>query len=138
MTEKELLYTLKEEFDLDLTSTDKDQYCRWDAQSDKYLVELKSRRAHYDTQLIEYDKLECVKTEADKQGKDFLYVTYTPKGLFVFNASKLCREDYDFKWEDRRMPSKTDFAGAYKKDKKVGYLHVNDADIRCWSVESSF
>ena len=127
MTEKELLDTLNVEFDLNLTSTDKDQYCRWDAQSDKYLVELKNRRTHYDTQLIEYDKFECVKEEADKQGKEFLYVTNTPEGLFVFNASKLCKNDYDFKWEDRRMPSKTDFANAYHKDKKVGYISVTDA-----------
>lgn len=127
MTEKELLDILNDEHGLGLTHTDKDQYCRWDASSDKYLAELKCRRTHYDTQMIEYAKLDCVKEEADRTNKEFLYCVSTPKGIYVFNVSKLCRDSYDFKWENRRLPSHTDFANAYHKDKKVGYINVADA-----------
>ena len=127
MTEKELLEILNDEYKLGLTHTNKDKYCRWDAQSDKYLAELKCRRAHYDTQMIEYDKLDCVKAEADKTNKEFLYCVSTPEGVYVFNVSKLCRDSYDFKWENRYLPSKTDFANSYRKDKKVGYIDVTDA-----------
>ena len=127
MTQSDLLDVLNCSFNLDLKGTDKDQYCRWDAESDKYLAELKCRRTHYDTQLIEYDKLIAVQDEADKQGKEFIYCVASPKGVYVFNVSKLHRENYDFGWEDRGMPSNTDFTNKYHKQKRVGYIDVNCA-----------
>jgi len=126
MTQNELLEVLNTK-NLNLKGTEKDQYCRWDAESDKYLAELKCRRTHYDTQLIEYDKLRAVKEEADKQGKDFLYCVSTPQDVYIFNVSKLYRDDYDFGWEERGMPSNTDFTNTYHKQKKVGYIDVNYA-----------
>lgn len=124
MTQQELFDELNK-MGFNLKGTEKDQYCRWDATSDKYLAELKCRRTHYDTQMIEYDKLDCVKEEADKTNKEFLYCVSTPKGIYVFNISKLCQQQYDFKWENKRLPSKTDFSGGYHKDKKVGYIDVS-------------
>lgn len=126
MTEKELLDELNGTHNLELESTGKNKFCRWDAESDKYLAELKCRRTHYDTQMIEYDKLDCVKAEADKTNREFLYCVSTPEGVYVFNVSKLCQDSYDFKWENRRLPSHTDFAGARHKDKKVGYININE------------
>jgi hypothetical protein len=129
MNEKELLEQLNTEFKLGLESTKKDKFCRWDATSAQYLAELKCRRAHYDTQMIEYDKLDCVKEEADKTGKEFLYCVSTPKGVYVFNISKLCQQDYNFNWENKYLPSNTDFAGTYKRTKKVGYIDVTDSHL---------
>jgi hypothetical protein len=129
MNEKELLEQLNTEFKLELESTKKDKFCRWDATSAQYLAELKCRRAHYDTQMIEYDKLDCVKEEADKTGKEFLYCVSTPKGVYVFNISKLCQQDYNFNWENKYLPSNTDFAGTYKRTKKVGYIDVTDSHL---------
>ena len=126
MTQQELLNELNDTYKLQLDNTDKDKFCRWDATSDKYLAELKCRRAHYNTQMIEYDKLDAVKEEADKTGKDFLYCVSTPQGVFVFNITKLCQSSYNFNWEDKYLPSNTDFSGAYHKTKKVGYIDVND------------
>ena len=129
MNEKELLEQLNTEFKLGLESTKKDKFCRWDATSAQYLAELKCRRAHYDTQMIEYDKLDCVKEEADKTGKEFLYCVSTPKGVYVFNISKLCQQDYNFNWENKYLPSNTDFAGTHRKSKKVDYIDVNDSTL---------
>ncbi len=130
MKQQELLEELNNQpFNLELEGTDKDKYCRWDAVSDKYLAELKCRRAHYNTQMIEYDKLDCVKAEADKTGKEFLYCVSTQQGIYVFNISKLCKNNYNFNWENKRLPSKTDFAGSYHKNKKVGYIDVNDCVV---------
>lgn len=126
MTQQELLEELNGKYKLELEGTDKDKFCRWDATSDKYLAELKCRRAHYNTQMIEYDKLDCVKAEADKTGKEFLYCVSTPKGVFVFNITKLCQSSYNFNWEDKYLPSTTDFGGTHKRTKKVGYIDVND------------
>ena len=129
MTQQELLNELNDTYKLQLDNTDKDKFCRWDAISDKYLAELKCRRAHYNTQMIEYDKLDAVKEEADKTDKEFLYCVSTPKGIYVFNISKLCQQDYNFNWEDKYLPSNTDFAGTHKRTKKVGYIDVNDCVI---------
>jgi len=129
MTQQELLDILNKEFKLELEGTDDNKLCRWDAVSDKYLAELKCRRAHYNTQMIEYDKLDAVKVEADKTDKEFLYCVSTPKGIYVFNISKLCQQDYNFNWEDKYLPSNTDFAGTHKRTKKVGYIDVNDCVI---------
>ena len=129
MTQQELLEKLNKEFNLDLKGTDEDRMCRWDATSPQYLAELKCRRAHYNTQMIEYDKLDAVKVEADKTDKEFLYCVSTPKGIYVFNISKLCQQDYNFNWEDKYLPSTTDFGGTHKRTKKVGYIDVNDCVI---------
>ena len=129
MTQQELLNELNDTYKLQLDNTDKDKFCRWDAISDKYLAELKCRRAHYNTQMIEYDKLDAVKEEADKTDKEFLYCVSTPNGVFVFNISKLCQQGYNFNWEDKYLPSTTDFGGTHKRTKKVGYIDVNDSEL---------
>ena len=126
MKQQELLEELNK-LGLGLEGTDKDRYCRWDAVSDKYLAELKCRRAHYNTQMIEYDKLDCIKAEVDKTGKEFLYCVSTPKRIYVFNISELCKNNYNFNWENKRLPSHTDFGKANWVDKKVGYIDVNDS-----------
>jgi hypothetical protein len=100
----------------------KDKFCTFDAYSYDYVVEFKCRRTHYDTQLIEYKKYKANLDQADESGKEFLYIISTPNGVYVFNVSELRDQGYDFKWEDRRMPSKTDFSGQYRLDKRVGYI----------------
>jgi len=127
MNQQELLEELNNRFNLDLKDRDDDRFCRWDAESDKYLAELKCRRTHYNTQMIEYSKLDCVKAEADKTNKDFLYCVSTPKGIYVFNISELCKSDYNFNWENKRLPSNTEFSGQYHKNKKVGYIDIKDS-----------
>lgn len=134
MTEEQLLEKLNTLEDYGFTSTNKDPYCRWDAESDKYLAELKCRRAHYTTQLIEHPKLEYCTEEAEKSGKEFLYCVNTPEGTYIFNVSKLLKEGYDFQWETRKMPNKTMFGQWEKVDKKVGYIDVNTAQLFSSSV----
>jgi len=129
MNQQELLEELNNRFNLDLKDRDDDRFCRWDAESDKYLAELKCRRTHYDTQMIEYDKLDCVKAESDKTGKEFLYCVSTPKGIYVFNISELCENNYNFNWENKRLPSHTDFGKCSWIDKKVGYVDVIDSKV---------
>lgn len=130
MTEQELLEELNDRFKLNLTNTGDDAFCRWDATSPQYLAELKCRRAHYTTQMIEYDKLDCVKAEADKTDKEFLYCVSTPEGIYVFNISKLCQSNYEFNWENKYLPSNTAFAGTHHKTKKVGYIDVADSELK--------
>jgi len=127
MTQEDFIIYAERSLGKPLTSTTSNRYCRYDAYNDDYIIEFKSRRKHYNTQLIEYAKFDCNMETANKENKEFLYMVETPEGVYTFNVSKMSEEGYDFEWEDRCMPSHTDFAGAYKKNKKVGYINVKDA-----------
>ena len=124
MTQEELQDISSKKLGIVMTPT-KDKFCTFDAYSYDYVVEFKCRRTHYDTQLIEYKKYKANLDQADESGKEFLYIVSTPEGEYVFNISKLKEEGYDFKWEDRRMPSKTDFGGKQYINKRVGYISTS-------------
>ena len=124
MKQSELQDIASKKLGTSLTATE-DKYCTFDAYSDSYVVEFKCRRTHYDTQLIEHKKFTANLDQANESGKEFLYIISTPSGEYIFNVSTLVEEGYNFGWEDRRMPSKTDFSGKYHLDKKVGYINVN-------------
>ena len=57
-----------------LTPSDSDM-CRWDAENDEYIVELKNRpgRQYQDT-MIELSKYNALLDEAKSSGRDALYV----------------------------------------------------------------
>ena len=126
MTQEELQEIAIDRLKTPITATT-DEFCTFDGHSDDYVIEFKCRRAHYNTQLIEYKKYKANLDQADKSGKEFLYVVSTPEGEYIFNVSQLRKEDYDFGWEDRRMPSKTDFSGQYHLDKRVGYISISSS-----------
>ena len=121
MTQEELQHIAAVRLDTPITATI-NEFCTFDGHSDEYVIEFKCRRTHYDTQLIEHKKYTANLDQADESGKEFLYIISTPNGVYVFNVSELRDQGYDFKWEDRRMPSKTDFSGQYRLDKRVGYI----------------
>lgn len=123
MNEQELLSHLNKKLKWELESTNGDQYCTYDAANLLYRVELKCRRKHYDTQMIERSKVRS----NTRDNKDFLYVVSTPEGIYGFNISKLVERDYDFGWETRRLPATTDFNRNEWIDKEVGYIHVDAA-----------
>ena len=125
MTQDELQDIVGKRLGTKLTATT-DRYCSFDSYDVNYVIELKCRRTHYDTQLIEYKKFIRNKNTADESGKEFLYAISTPEGEYIFNISQLCEDCYKFGWEDRRMPSHTDFSGTPIL-KKVGYINVVDA-----------
>lgn len=124
MTQEELQLIAVDKLGTSITAT-KDEFCTFDGYSDEYVIEFKCRRKHYDTQLIEHKKYTANLDQADESGKEFLYIISTPEGEYVFNISKLRKKDYDFGWEDRRMPSKTDFGGQQYINKRVGYINVS-------------
>lgn len=124
MTQEELQLIAVDKLGTSITATT-DEFCTFDGYSDEYVIEFKCRRKHYDTQLIEHKKYTANLDQADESGKEFLYIISTPEGEYVFNISKLRKKDYDFGWEDRRMPSKTDFGGQQYINKRVGYINVS-------------
>ncbi len=124
MTQEELQWIAVDKLGTSITATT-DEFCTFDGYSDEYVIEFKCRRKHYDTQLIEHKKYTANLDQADESGKEFLYIISTPRGVYVFNISKLKKEGYDFGWEDRRMPAKTDFGGQKYINKRVGYISTS-------------
>ena len=122
MNESKLLETVNEELGLELKSTKSDRFCPYDAYDDVYTVELKCRRTHYNTQMIEEQKIKNL-----HPGKELLYVVSTPAGIYSFNVSELLKSGYDFSWETRRLPATTDFKRKQWVDKVVGYINVSEA-----------
>ena len=107
----------------------RDEFSPFDYESDDYLVEIKSRRKAYDPWIIEQLKVDTNVAIAESVKKDFIYVNAFELLLYIWNISKLIREEYDFGFEDREMPWTTDFEAVQIISKRTGYLYSKDATI---------
>lgn len=121
MNEQELLELVNKTHLWDLEKT-ANTFCRWDAENVDYVVELKARRAHYSTQIIEYSKFDSIVDAAVSSEREALYIASTPELVLCFNLTELCTEGYNFNWENKRLPKQTDFGTGMWVDKKVGYI----------------
>ena len=109
-----------------------DQFSCFDYESNHYLFEFKSRHTLYNPWIIERYKLDCNCDIADNSNKDFIYVTECLNTGYIWNISKLKRNNYDFKFEVRSAPESTELPNKNNRnmiDKEVGYLYVEDAVI---------
>jgi len=106
-----------------------DQFSSFDYENDNYLFEIKSRRKAYDPWIIEQLKLDTNIGLAESVKKDFVYVNEFEGYLFIWNISKLIRQDYDFGFDNRQMPWHTDFDRTQTVNKMTGYLYNKDATI---------
>ena len=61
--------------------------------------------------------------------KMFLYITEYNGRAYIWNVTKLAQDNYDFKWETRKMPATTEFENNKFVDKEVGYLYDKDAIV---------
>ncbi len=120
--EVELFEALKAEYpDLTpLSATD-----RADGITHNAYLELKCRRAHYDTLMIERHKWDYLADIRARTGARTLYISATPKGIYEWDLGALNEPEWLFKW----LPDKTDFAGAKKIEKWVGFLDIKDSRL---------
>ena len=124
MTEKELFDFLKTNYlpDLELA---KDRFSFYDCYSkeNRLIIELKCRREHYDTLMLErykYNKLIQYSTQAEIR-----YISSTPKGIYSFNINEL----KDINWSSGTMPMTTDFNRSQKIKKEFTMLNVDIAKV---------
>lgn len=128
MKEEELFGLLKKRLFPDLKKFD-DKFSNADCVSDedRFYIELKCRRSHYEELMIEeykYDRLVNVAMDMDYSP---IYVNSTPWGVWAFNLGTLLP-----RWENRAgLPATTDFDNTKKVIKSVGYLNIKDG-IRLW------
>ena len=81
-------------------------------------IELKSRRTHYPTLLIEKSKYDNLILAARARELAPWYINSTPEGVWAFHLTP----DIDIPWSTQYLPVTTDFANKSKIDKMVGFL----------------
>lgn len=122
--EQDLFDYLKENVYHDLVKS-RNQMSRWDcySPSTSHRIELKCRKRHYDTLLLEKKKYDAMIEESSKHLDIPIYINSTPKGVYLFNL-------YLIKpvWEVNSMnPATTQFANTQKIEKEVTYLNINES-----------
>ena len=92
--------------------------------SDAY-IEIKCRRTHYPTLMIERKKWDYLADIRARTGARTLYVNATPSGIYQFDLGAINTPE----WLLQSLPTKTDFAGSQKVEKWVGYLAIEDSEL---------
>ena len=129
MTQSEIVAKLNKLYpDLNLVECE-DQFCFCDAESDDYIVEIKSRDKEYDSWIIEKYKFEKNIIKSVETTKKFIYLTEYNGKIMTWNIHNLVRKNYDFQWTEQLMPKTTEFDNTNVIPKIVGYLYEKDAKI---------
>lgn len=119
MREEELIQWIKDNIDASIRVAES-KFSHFDAYSEKYdlFIELKCRRKHYPTLMIEKKKFEALTDRGNA-----IYICSTPKGVFSWDL----RKDNAPEWEEKRLPKRTDFGNRSYKNKTVGFLKLSEA-----------
>ena len=129
MTQSEIVDKLNELYpDLNLVECE-DQFCSCDAESDNYIVEIKSRDTEYDSWIIEKYKFEKNIVKSVETTKKFIYLTEYNGKIMTWNIHNLVRKGYDFQWTEQLMPETTEFDNTKPITKVVGFLYEGVAKI---------
>ena len=129
MTQTEIIVKLNELYpDLNLVECE-DQFCSCDAESDDYIVEIKSRDKEYSSWIIEKSKFEKNLVKSVETTKKFIYLTEYNGKIMTWNIHNLVRKNYDFQWTEQLMPKTTEFDNTNVIPKIVGYLYEKDAKV---------
>jgi hypothetical protein len=106
-----------------------DEYSSYDAEEDRYILEIKNRRAYYPTKIIEIYKMVANYQKSQLLDKIFLYAVSDEKGIYVFNINKNIDDIVKLSVTKKHQPVNTDF-GSDKKIIKLTYeLDENMATI---------
>jgi hypothetical protein len=122
--ESDLFNWLKENVYPDLVKA-KNQMSRWDCYSPTtgHRLELKCRKAHYSTLLLEKKKYDAMKQECEKHLDTPMYFNSTPQGIYSFNLNLILPI-----WEiNFKNPATTQFYNTNKIEKEVAYLEITKA-----------
>lgn len=104
------------------------EYHRFDADNNHYVIELKHRNAKYNDWIIEFDKYAYNKVYSELHNKIFLYVVGYEDSIWIYNITELDNLKYDYKWQNKIMPKQTEFNKNYDINKYVGHLELSVAN----------
>ena len=129
MTQTEIIDKLNSIYPgLDLIETE-DKFCPYDAENERYLVEIKSRDKQYKSWIIEKKKFDSNIVKSVETGKMFVYLTEYNEKIMTWNIHNLVRKDYNFHWTKEYMPFTTQFGDTSYRIKEVGFLYECVAKI---------
>lgn len=97
----------------------------WDCYSPatRHRIELKCRRVHYDTLIIEKPKYEAIMNKSIENNDIPIYINSTPNGVYRFNLT-----NFDPIWQTKYLNKTTDFSNRAVIAKEVFMLPVIDAE----------
>lgn len=125
MTQTEIVNKLNSIYpDLDLIEVE-DPFSTYDAESDTYIVEIKSRDKEYSSWIIEKKKFESNLIASVEKTKKFIYLTEYNGKIMTWNIHKLVRKGYDFQWTEQLMPQTTEFDNTKPLTKTRGSKNKN-------------
>lgn len=103
----------------------KNQMSRWDCYSPTsgHRIELKCRKRHYPTLLLEKKKYDAMIEECEKHLDIPIYINSTPEGVFSFNLHNI----YPTFEINKKNPATTQFYNTQRIEKEVTYLEINQA-----------
>ena len=106
-----------------------DPYNSYDAENERYIVEVKSRDKKYRGWAIERKKFDSNILKSLEKRKMFVYLTEYNGNIMTWNIHNLVRKGYDFQWSKLPMPQTTDFKNNKVIFKEVGFLYEGKAKI---------
>ena len=120
-TEIDLFNWVKENIYPDLVEA-KNKMSRWDCYSpcSGHRLELKCRKKHYPTMLLEKKKYNAMKYECERHLDTPMYYNSTPEGIFSWNLNMIQPV-----WEiNTKNPATTQFGNTQRIEKEVAYLEI--------------
>ena len=99
----------------------KNPISRWDCYDieTQNRIELKCRRKHYDTLILEKGKYDALILESSKNLDIPIYINSTPDGVYLFNLNEI-----DIKWFTKSLPATTEFKKRIWVKKEITELEV--------------
>jgi hypothetical protein len=88
-------------------------------------IEMKCRRTHYPTLLIEKKKWDYLAEIRARTGARTLYINSTPQGVYEFDLGAINEPE----WQLKALPDKTDFANSGKVEKLCGFLDIRHSEL---------
>ena len=92
--------------------------------SDSY-IEMKCRRTHYPTLLIEKKKWDYLAEIRARTGARTLYINSTPQGVYQFDLGAINEPE----WQLKALPDKTDYANKGLVEKLCGFLDLRHSEL---------
>lgn len=101
----------------------KNQMSRWDCYSPTFghRIELKCRKSHYNTLLLEKKKYDAMIEECKKHLDIPMYINSTPEGIFCFNLLEI-NPIFETNFLN---PATSHFQNRNRISKEVTYLEIN-------------
>ena len=99
----------------------KNPISRWDCYDieTQNRIELKCRRKHYSTLILEKSKYDAMLLESNKNLDIPIYSNSTPEGIYLFNLNEI-----DIKWFTKSLPATTEFKKRIWVKKEITELEV--------------